>query len=233
MNIANKYDTAVFCCDRLTITNENALLIFQFLFEKSELLIAPLFGLFQLILEMAPNKEQILRNVVEVFGGFNTYDLKDSLLVLKNLPEASKNSVFNAAMFIICVLIDRSIINDDKYCFKKMLIIEFLMKEKATFDEMEYIINEKLTNIVLEDCLRDYIERVEINGVSLYKLKDESVSSPFFPVIEYPERIKYLMKYKDNLIDIENDSISSKNKLLEDCVRTQTFLCVSHHQKKS
>lgn len=209
-------------------------------FDKPEENFNLIFGLVQTMLGIAPNKDQILRNIVITFG------INDEIPPLKFLPslnpkkyqmqlaeynsqvEMQTNSIYDASIFIMSLLTDRSIITFDKVLFKRLRVIELLMTSKPTSKDIESYANNKLSNPIFGDDIQSFTERVKTSNGSFFKLTNEDEFTPFFPLILRSKRTKILINYKDKLVQIPNFVEAPRGIQLKSCFRTPTFIGLMH-----
>ncbi|OHS97392.1 hypothetical protein TRFO_36398 [Tritrichomonas foetus] len=166
------------------------------------------FCLIQVLLGTVKTKEIFISNIVRAFGvfdqGYNDFYYliyKDSPITKKAIITGdSKSTVADAAIFIMCLLTDRSIISGDKLLYKRLRVISLLKEKKATAQEIEEDIHAKLNDPIFCDDILSYTERVTNSNGSYFKLTNDDEFTLFFPFMPPSRRNFLLSKTSDKLI---------------------------------
>ncbi|KAK8847068.1 hypothetical protein M9Y10_019645 [Tritrichomonas musculus] len=196
------------------------------------------FGLYQILLGIAPDKEKMLEDVARTFGVFAEFSLnmpsddldergfEEFLFQMQKQEEIKQTAHFDTAVFIMSILTDRSIITFDKILFKRLRVIELMMVGKPTSVDIETYVNEKISNPLFGDDLSSYSERVTTSNGSYFKLTNIDDFTPFFPLIFHLRRMKIFSKYEDKLIPFLNYTKLPLGLNLQTCFRSQTFIAL-------
>lgn len=202
------------------------------------------FGLYQTLLAIAPNKNQLIENAALTMGVFANEDEIPSLdtIDISNVTqlrdffvkfELIKEIHFEFAIFIMSVLTDRSIITFDKILFKRLRVISLLMINKPNAIDIENFVNDKISNPLFGDDLSSYAERVITSNGSYFRLKNESEFAPFFHLITGSQRLKIFNKYEDKLIPQIDNTALPHGLSFQSCFRSPLFITLMYICLKS
>lgn len=228
-----RFISSVFIPSRFSHIDEFVYRIVKISHDSPDRLFNQFFGLYQLLLGIAEDKEKLMENAALTFALFSESSMPSLGMFEGNLLELilqgfgkskdiDSTSSFYSAIFLISALTDRSIISFDKVSFRRLRVIELLMRSKPSAEDIESLVKDTISNPIFGDDLATYAERVKTNNGSYFKLTNECDFTPFFPLIHEDQRIKLLNKNKDKLIKIpECDELNLSYK---SCFRTPLFV---------